>query len=236
MKIKRFLLFLVVVILFLDLSYFYPKLTGKATYEIEIVNVTKIIDGDTLVIDNNVKVRLLCTNAPEKNKQYYDEAKNKLAGLENKDAKILRDKIDADKYNRKLRYVFYRDRFINREILEEGLANLYLCDGLRHEKDLKKAQEKAREQEKGLWKKSTGECRDCVELLELNTEEEYFILKNKCDFDCELEAKDEANHFFEINLEPEEEKTIKSKGDVWNNAGDSLFLRDESGLVLYYHY
>lgn len=239
MKIKRFLVFLIVIIFLVDLAYFYPRLTGKGFYEWESVNVTRVLDGDTLEIggEGERRVRLLCINAPEKNKAFYDEARSKLAELEDKEIGVLRDKTDEDKYNRKLRYVFYNGRFITKEILEEGLANLYMCENLRYEKELRKAEKKARKQEKGIWKKSTSKCRDCIVLKELDPEEEYFILENTCNFDCEnLEVKDEANHFFDISLKRFEEKKIKSKGRIWNDDGDSLFLRDSGGLLLYYCY
>ena len=61
MKIKRILIFFAIVIILIDLAYFYPKLAGKTAYSREFVNVTKVIDGDT--IDTSIgKVRLLGIN------------------------------------------------------------------------------------------------------------------------------------------------------------------------------
>lgn len=241
MKIRHLVLIVVIIFLF-DLAYFYPKLTSYIAYEKyepEAVNITRVLDGDTFEADDeNGKVRLLCINTPEKSRPYYEEAKLFLQELENREAEILRDKTNKDRYERKLRYLFYQDRFINYEILERGLAHLYLCENLRYEKELRGAEEKARKQEKGIWKKSTSKCASCFLLKELNAEEEFFTLKNSCGFDCEnLEIKDEANHFFKIDeIRAGEERTFYSKSHVWNDAGDSLFLRDESGLVLYYSY
>lgn len=238
MKTARLLIFLAIIIILIDLAYFYPRLTGKIVkYETEPALATKILDGDTIEINNQTRVRLLCINTPEKKKPFYEEAKNFLKQLEDKEIEILRDKENTDRYNRSLRYVFYKNQLINQEILEKGLAHVYLCKGLRFEKQLEKAEQIARQEEKGLWKKSTGKCADCIELLELNAEEEFFILRNNCNFPCKnLEAKDEANHFFKIDLLAEEERIIRSKGNIWNNAGDRLFLRDEEGLVLYYNF
>lgn len=237
MKTKRVLLFLTVMILLIDLAYFYPYLTGEVVrYEIEPALATKILDGDTIEINNQTRVRLLCINSPEKGKPYYEEAKLFLTKIDNKEIGILRDSEDRDRYNRSLRYIFYDGEMVNKEILEQGLAHVYLCAGLRYEKELQKAEEKARENEIGIWKKSTSECAGCIELLELNAEEEFFILKNNCNLDCKLEGKDEANHFFKIGMLAGEEKRIESKGNIWNNDGDRLFLRDGEGLVLYYSY
>ncbi len=233
----RLLLFLAIMILLVDLAYLYPRLTGRIVrYEPETAIVTKVLDGDTLEADNQTRVRLLCINAPERGRAFYEEAKRELEKLENKEVDLLRDKEDKDRYNRTLRYVFYGSSSINKKLLEKGLAHVYLCEDLRFEKELRKEEQEAREDGKGIWKKSSSKCAGCIELLELNPEEEFFILKNDCEHSCSLEGKDEANHFFKIELEGREEKRIESKGNVWNNEGDSLFLRDEDGLVLYYSY
>lgn len=66
MRIKRILVFLIVLIILIDLAYFYPKLTGKATvaYKIEIANVTRVIDGDTIGTSIG-EIRLLGINNKE---------------------------------------------------------------------------------------------------------------------------------------------------------------------------
>jgi len=235
MKIKRILAFIAVVIIVINLAYFYPRLTGKGAYEAETVSMTRVIDGDTFETETS-DVRLLCINTPEKNKPFYNEAKVKLSEFEGEEVQILRDKDDEDQYNRKLRFVFYGNRFINKEILEEGLATLYMCEGLRYEADMKKAEQTAGEKGKGIWKKSTSRCAYCLELVKLEPVLEYFILKNKCDFKCEAEAKDEGNHFFDISIEGGKEKVFNSNGKVWNDDGDRLFVRDNDGLLVYYEY
>jgi micrococcal nuclease len=237
MKTSRLLIFLAIIIILIDLAYFYPRLTGQVVkYKTEPAIVTKVLDGDTIEIDNQTRVRLLCINTPEKGKPFYDQAKDFLEQLENQEIEILRDKEDRDRYNRSLRFIFYKDQLINKKILEKGLAHVYLCEGLIFERELEKAEKEARENEEGLWKKSTSKCRNCIDLLELDPVEEFFILKNNCNYPCSFEAKDEANHFFDIDMEAGEQKTIKSKGKVWNNAGDRLFLRDEKGVLFYYLY
>jgi hypothetical protein len=111
-----------------------------------------------------------------------------------------------------------------------------MCQGLKYEADLKKAEKQAREAGLGIWKKSTSKCSDCLELVKLEPVLEYFILKNTCDFECTADAKDEGNHFFEIQIDGGKEKVFESKGNVWNDEGDRLFVRDDRGLLLYYEY
>jgi micrococcal nuclease len=235
MRLSRFLAFLAVVILIINVAYFYPRFTGKGVYEPETVNMVEVIDGDTFKTEES-DVRLLCINTPEKNKPYYQEAKDFLLQFQGGEVQILRDKEDLDKYNRKLRFVFLGKRFINKELVEKGLATVYMCEGTPYDSDIKESEDNAREKQVGLWKKSTSNCSNCIELVELNATAEYFILKNKCSYSCEFEAKDEANHFFQITLEAKEQKKIESKEKVWNDDGDRLFLRDEQGLILYYKY
>ncbi len=235
MNVKRLLIFLAVILLLIDLAYFYPKLTGKAAYEWERANVTSVIDGDTIKTDKR-EIRLLCVNAPEEGKPFYNDAKTKLLELEGKEVDILRDKTNKDRYGRLLRYVSYKGDLINEKMVEAGLAHLYMCSG-KFENDLRDAEDFARKNENGIWKKSEGGCKDCIVLKELNEKEEFFILQNTCNFKCQdLEVKDEANHFFEFDLLEKEEKTIKAVSHVWNDDTDSLFLRDQSGLLIYYHY
>jgi len=221
-------------ILIVNLAYFYPRITGEGFYEPETIVVEEVLDGDTFKTEN-VSVRLLCLNTPEKNKPFYEQAKALLGKYEGEEVQVLRDKENEDRYNRKLRFVFSGKVFVNKELVERGLSHLYLCEGTYYYSDLKKAEEKARENELGIWKKSTSKCAGCLELLDLDPEAEFFTIKNNCKYECEGEVKDEANHFFEIKLKGGEEKTIESDR-IWNDDGDRLFLRDEQGLLLYYSY
>lgn len=242
------------------LAYYYPYLQSIATgqaivnenktdYQKEQGFVTRVIDGDTIVVSgaeigNDIHVRLLGINTPEKKMPYSDDAINFLKRtIENKDIELLRDYTDEDKYERKLRYVFYENRFVNLEILEQGLATSFMLDGLKNEDKLKKAESSARENEIGLWEESSDECKNCIILEKIDCENEYFVLKNNCTFLCNLSAwvvKDDANHFFKLSiLNAFESRTynsdideLKKTKDVWNNAGDRFFMRDWEGKLV----
>ena len=248
MKIKRILVFLIIIIFLGFLAYYYPKLTGEAIsnsnhqeYEKEKCFVSRVIDGDTLVCGNQT-IRLLGINTPEKKMPYYQEAKDFLIKeTENKSVEILRDKEDIDRYDRKLRYIFYEDRLMNVEILQEGFATSFMLESLNYEDKLMQAENYARKSEVRLWEKSKEVCANCIELLGLNYTEEFFILKNSCGFDCELigwSVKDDANHIFKLeNMIVGEEKRYDSNIKIWNDEGDRFFMRDETGkLVVFYEY
>jgi len=244
---KRVFIFCLILILLGILSIYYPKLTGKGinikeeNYKKELVFIREIIDGDTIEMDNGEKIRLFGINTPEKGKYYYDEAKDFLKEIENQTIFVLRDREDYDRYNRMLRYVFYEDRLLNIEILEKGFATCFMIEDLKYKEKLEKAEKFARDNEVGLWEKSKEICARCIDLVELNFKEEFFILKNKCGFDCDLKewsVKDDANHFFRLELiKSNNEKKFESKGNIWNDNGDRFFMRDRGGkLVLFYGY
>jgi hypothetical protein len=240
--IKRLLIFVLVLVFLGVISVYWEGFTGKVIkdFDVEEAIVLRVIDGDTIVTDVG-KVRLLGINTPEKGREYYNEALVYLKEIENKSVELLRDEIDLDKYDRKLRYVFYDGRLINVEILERGLGTSLLTDGLMYEDKLMAGEYFSRGSKFGLWEKSNKLCSKCIKLLELNPEEEFFILDNICEVDCNLDewyVKDNANHFIELD-EIKGYSSVKywSKGKIWNNDGDRFFMRDSDGkLAGFYEY
>ncbi len=246
---KKLLVFLFIVLFLAILSIYWPVIKsnvsgntiGSSIYEKEEVFIERVVDGDT--IQTNIgNIRLLGINTPEKNNYYYQEAKDYLRKeVENKSILVLRDKEDVDKYKRKLRYLFYGNRIINVEILENGLATSFLTEDLIYKDKLKAAEEFAKKNERGLWERSKDICSSCIELSELNYKNEFFIIKNNCQIKCDLSGwtvKDDANHFFKLqSLNALESKKYDSEEKVWNDDGDRFFMRDKQGkLVVYYSY
>jgi len=85
--------------------------------------VTKIIDGDTFLIEGGYSVRILGIDAEEKGYPCYEAAKNRLEELIlNKEVKLVKGKEDFDEYCRYLRYVFLEDENISLELVKEGLV------------------------------------------------------------------------------------------------------------------
>ena len=241
MEIKRILVFILIILALGILSVYYPDSNKSVKWAPEEVYVVKVIDGDTFKDDSGQSYRLLGVNTPEKGKNYYSEALNFLKEIEGKNVSVLRDFEDLDKYNRKLRYVFFEDRLINSEILENGFGTSFMIEGLKYSDKLRSAEKSARSKKIGLWIESSDICSDCIELVELNPEEEYFIIKNKCDSNCTLKdwvVKDDANHFFKLNdLSSYETEKYNSEIKVWNDNGDRFFMRDSAGgLVVFYEY
>jgi endonuclease YncB( thermonuclease family) len=238
----RILLYVLIIINFILIGFLFARPTGKAVYTMVKTNVTRVIDGDTIITELG-KVRLLGVNTPEKRRYYYVESTEFLLDLEGKEIELEIKEVDM--FNRILGYVFYNNRFINKEILENGYGHYFAYADDHYTKELKKAEKRAREKEIGIWERSHDECSRCIELIEFNNIDpgEYIILKNTCNFNCELYGwtiKDETSAHIEklaFSINAGNIKTIRFHGRVWNDDHDTLYLRDDSGLlVLWYRY
>jgi len=243
MKSINILLFFLIVTTFILLGFLFSQFSGKVTYEQEKANLTRVIDGDT--IETSIgKIRLLGINTPEKKELGYEQAKLFLEQFQGKEITLERTNENKDRYGRLLRYLFYNNQLINEEILSSGLAHLYVYEEDSYTSRLKKAENQARNKELGIWEKSKNNCSSCIILVEINEKDpgEYVLLKNNCDFTCNLQdwtIKDEATNTkkLDFSILGKEEKRIDYEGRVWNDAGDTLYLRDNKGLlVLFYRY
>jgi len=91
------------------------------------VIVTRVVDGDTIVVEGGESVRLLDIDTPEKGEPCATNATNRLKELiDNREVILLSGTEDRDKYDRLLRYVFLNDTLINLVMVREGWANLYI--------------------------------------------------------------------------------------------------------------
>jgi len=221
--------------------------------------VERIIDGDTIVVENKTHIRLLGINTPEKAEFYYSGAKEFVEELIfNKTIKLEYGREKYDRYGRTLAYVFFENENINLKLVEKGFANFYFPSGKdKYYNSFKEAWENCISDNVNLCEKSENKCAGCVELKAFNYKKEIIILENSCEFDCELtnwEIKDEGRKKFvfpEFKLQRKEIVSIKTgNGEnnedilfwknetyVWTKTGDTLFLRDDvGGLVLWRSY
>jgi len=129
-------------------------------FENSIHQVVRVIDGDTLELENDVRVRLLGIDAPESNDCFGPEAKSYLQLLlEGKHITIEKDISGADAFDRILRYAYLPsddirddDVFINQQLLREGYAVVNPVAPDNRYRDLfSSAQQHAKNNEKGMW-------------------------------------------------------------------------------------
>ena len=129
------------------------------TTDPNLLLITKVIDGDTVELENGQRVRYIGIDTPETKDPnrpvgcYGEEAYQKNKSLvEGKRVRLEKDVSETDKYGRLLRYVYIGDQFINELLVKEGFANAssYPPD-IKHQELFKKAEKTARESNLGLW-------------------------------------------------------------------------------------
>jgi micrococcal nuclease len=229
--------------------------------------VTKVIDGDTVDIQDGSRIRLIGMNTPEKGQPCFQEATDRLEELVlDKEVCLERDKTDKGKYGRLLRHIFLESMNMNLLMVKEGYANVYFVSpDTKYLGQFQQAEKYAKENNGCIWKQS--EYTDCIGLAffnynaegddRQNLNDEYFKLKNSCDFAIALKGwtvKDLATHIYtfpEFTLTSNNMVTVHTgsgtdtaddlywgfSSSIWNNDGDTLFLWDnQGGLVLSYGY
>lgn len=145
-----------------------PVATSSATFGItgERAVVTKVVDGDTIVVNNSQTVRLIGIDTPETvdprrpvgcfGKEASNETKSLLSG---KEVILQKDVSETDKYKRLLRYVFLplkggQTLFVNDYLAREGFAKvLTYAPDVKYNEQFRQAEIEAREGERGLWDK-----------------------------------------------------------------------------------
>lgn len=233
-------------------------LTSDEEYE-----VSQIIDGDTVKLINGEKVRLIGINAPETGQPYAEESKEKLDQLiGNAIIKLKRDVDKKDRYGRWLRYVYVGETFVNLEMVNQGYATAYsISPNLKYSDDFENAEQEALDNEIGMWTPSSFE----ISITSLNADAkgddadnlngEYVVLENLGTMPLNLTGwrlYDEANNeyvfpnFHLVNgstvtiftgsgTDNYEELYWCSSKPVWNNDGDSLYIRDAEGFFVVHH-
>lgn len=115
--------------------------------------VIRAVDGDTIDLEGGERVRLLGIDAPEIDQPLYQEASVALKEMvEGRKVRLEKEhEWNKDKYGRLLRYVFVEERFVNLEMVREGLAQLTAENDSKYYSILKQAEQEAIEKRLGIW-------------------------------------------------------------------------------------
>jgi micrococcal nuclease len=121
--------------------------------------VAYVIDGDTIIVDNHERVRLIGINAPEINSKYH---RGEFFGKESR--KYLKDRLEGkevvlkagtepfDKYGRRLSYVYLPDgAYINEEMVRLGYAETFRAFPFPDKEKFLSLEEAARDKQLGMW-------------------------------------------------------------------------------------
>ena len=173
-SMKRFLIpFLLFLWISLILVYFYkekgrsripPKIIiGKQIIQSsqqKDIRVRRVIDGDTIELENGAKVRYIGINTPESvdprrpmqcfGQEAKEENKKLVLG---KIVKLEKDITETDKYGRLLRYVYVNSLFINDYLVKNGFAQVSTFPpDVKYQDQFRESQNEARTKDLGLWK------------------------------------------------------------------------------------
>jgi micrococcal nuclease len=257
------LLALLVCVLVLAGAYF--LLQQMAVESDQTFEVSQIIDGDTIKLSNGDRVRLIGINSPEKEQFYYSEATDKLRELiGNGPVTLKKDVEDKDQYGRLLRYVYVNETFVNLEMVKTGYATAYTFEpNTKHSNELETAEQEAISAKIGMWTASPFSLAinqihaDAEGNDNENLNDEYVVLENSGSSYVVLtgwSAHDESNNLYvfpSFNLTNGSSVTLYtgsgtdtetrlywgSDKPIWNNDGDTLYLRDSEGyFVTYFGY
>ena len=141
-----------------------PKNFTPAQVAADTQMVTRVLDGDTIVLAGGKKVRYIGIDTPElyggRNAECFaQEAQKKNQELVlGKRVRLESDVSESDKYGRLLRYVYVGDVLVNETLVREGYAHArsYPPDTTRQE-TLRAAEVLARTENIGLW--AEGVCK-----------------------------------------------------------------------------
>jgi micrococcal nuclease len=220
----------IVAILVALVSFNFP-FTEKTYY------VTRVIDGDTFVLENGERVRLLGIDAPEKGQFLWKEAKDYLSNkLEEKYVILESDLSDRDKYNRLLRYVFVGDDFINLEMIQKGYARALIIEpDTKYSNVFLEAEAKAKESRLGVWNFMNIKDAFCIGIYYFhynakgndneNLNDEFVEFRNSCNYSVNLSgwkiADDSKRTYIFPNFVVENKTTfILHTGSGKDNATD----------------
>ncbi len=113
----------------------------------------RVLDGDTFIMDNGETIRLIGIDTPETGDEYSPESTEllrKLLQIDN--VTIEYDQQKYDKYGRTLAYVYVDTFFVNKTLLDSGLACAYFHrPNLACFDEFMQAQKHAREREINIW-------------------------------------------------------------------------------------
>ncbi|NCC81124.1 MAG: nuclease [Clostridia bacterium] len=124
--------------------------------------VRYVHDGDTIILENDERVRLIGVDTPEVKSKYREhdeyygpEARAYLKGLiEGKRVNLKDPEMQGkfDKYGRRLAYVYTEDDlFVNRELVRLGYAEAIRYFPYKYKKQFLKLEKQAKKQKLGMW-------------------------------------------------------------------------------------
>lgn len=136
------------------------------------LTVSRVIDGDTLVLSNGRHIRLIGVDTPEsftnrklaKDAKILNQEKTVMQGLGkkaatytrsialNKQVRVKSDREAHDRYGRTLGYVFFTNgTMLNEKLIKDGYGCAYTRFPFKYHVEFVSAEQEARREGRGLW-------------------------------------------------------------------------------------
>jgi len=194
--------------------------TYGADFEKRLHLVERVVDGDTLIIENNIRVRLLGIDAPESRECFGDESKQQLAKLVlGQEIFLEKDQTARDNYDRLLRYVVLRnenpevdDLLVNKELVRGGYArSVYVKPNRRYLSQFQAAEREAEEENVGIWDACDYENASA----DLEREQDSDPFSTECVIKGNINKRYEKDYFFPGCPNYKRVKVDPRKGEKW---------------------
>ena len=133
--------------------------TGFSHAIAQPLTCTRVVDGDTIIVNNKEIIRLIGVDTPEtkhplKPVEYYGKEASAFTKkmVEGKTVRLEYDVQKRDKYLRMLAYVYLTDgTFINAEIIKQGYGHAYTRFPFKYLDEFRQYEKEAQEAKRGLW-------------------------------------------------------------------------------------
>jgi micrococcal nuclease len=122
--------------------------------------VSRVIDGDTVILENGERVRLIGVDTTEKSHplklvEYFSNESTQFTKqlLEGKEVRLEHDKEKRGKYGRLLAYIYLMDgTFVNAEIIKQGYGFAYTKYPFKFIDNFVSLEKEAENNKRGYWK------------------------------------------------------------------------------------
>ncbi|MCA9087579.1 MAG: thermonuclease family protein [Planctomycetaceae bacterium] len=122
--------------------------------------ITRVVDGDTLIIESGERIRLLGVDTPETKHPDrpaepwgHEASEFTRTHVEGHPVRLEFDRERQDRYGRWLAYVFRDDWFLNEELIRQGYSRAETRFPFRsdRQRQFRKAEQEARDEQRGIW-------------------------------------------------------------------------------------
>lgn len=198
----------------------------------EQVRVVRVIDGDTIELEDGRTVRYIGIDTPETKHPtkgiecFGKEASNRNVELvANQVVQLEKDVSETDRYGRLLRYVWVGDRQINKQLVSEGYAyaSSYPPD-IKYQDELRAAQQQAHKQGVGLWEmcevRDTDQIQQAIETADIqvlgatDSDEQQTLIEENCVIKGNITGRGKLYHLPSCGSYSST-KIDQTKGEKW---------------------